>query len=384
MNVLILGSGMMGRAVAYDLVTNSHFSEILLADKDKESLKSAEAFLHNEHLNFLKIDVDNTTVVTKIFKDYDIVISAIPYQYNYNLAQIAIKTGVHFLDLGGNLDVVKKERSLFHEAKDADITIIPDCGLAPGLVSVITKDIVEKYQSIEFVKIRVGGLPVHPKPPLEYEIVFSLDGLINEYVEDAVVLDHGKLIQKASMTEIESISFDEPFSNMEAFITSGGSSTLPWTYKDKIKYLDYKTIRYPGHCQKFKTLLDIGFGSKEPIKLNHTTITPREVLIYQLQHSLIKSSNDVVLLKIIAQSGGSNDKIHLDYSMVDYNDDKTGFTAMMRTTGFPVSITADFLNTKTITNPGVFCPEEIIPVGQMFKELKKRNIEIKKTEKRIG
>jgi len=277
MKVAILGSGMMGRAIAYDLSKNSDFEVIAIADKDRKTLQSAKKFLNNQELNFKILDVEKSTDLKEFFLKFDIVISAIPYKYNYRLANMAIKTKTHFLDLGGNNDIVAQERRLFQNAKQQGVTIIPDCGLAPGLTSVITKDIVEQMDSIDYVKIRVGGLPIDPKPPLQYQIVFSPYGLLNEYIEDAIILDQGEIVKKKSMAEVESIVFPAPFGTLEAFLTSGGCSTLPYTYHDRIGYLDYKTLRYPGHCEKFSFLLDLGLASKEKITVGDAQVIPRDV-----------------------------------------------------------------------------------------------------------
>ena len=209
----------------------------------------------------------NQTRVKKQFQKVDVVISALPYRFNFKLAKIAIQTKTHFVDLGGNNTIVENERSLFSKAKKNNVTIIPDSGLAPGLVSIITRDIVDHMDTVDSVKLRVGGLPRHPQPPLNYQIVFSPYGLINEYVEDAIILDHGKILEKKSMTDVESLEFPKPFGIMEAFLTSGGCSTLPFTYKNMIRYLDYKTIRYPGHCEKIKTFLDLGFADETKINI---------------------------------------------------------------------------------------------------------------------
>ena len=288
MKIVVLGSGMMGRAIAYDLSKYSNFNSVTIADKDKETLQSAKKSLNRKKIDFHILDVEKTKDVKEHFQDYDIAISAVPYKFNFELAKAAIETKTHFLDLGGNNDIVDKERSLFGKARKKGVTIIPDCGLAPGLSSVIVRDIVEQMNSIEYVKIRVGGLPVNPKPPLNYQIVFSPNGLINEYVEDAIVLDHGKILKKESMTELETIFFPKPFGKMEAFVTSGGCSTLPYTYKNRIGYLDYKTVRYPGHCEKFKPLLDM---------------EPRDRLISFIIKNLPSNEKDVVLLKVISKGG---------------------------------------------------------------------------------
>ena len=378
MDILILGAGMMGRAIAFDLCKFSDFDEIAISDKDNKTLKSAEIFLKKKQINFLKIDLQNKKIIKNFFKNFDIVISAVPYKYNFFLANIAIDTKTHFIDLGGNNDIVKKELSLSKKARKAGVTIIPDCGLAPGLTSIITKDIVEYMDYVNYVKLRVGGLPQIPKLPLDYQIVFSPYGLINEYVEDAIVLDKGKIQKKKSMTELETIKFPKPFGELEAFLTSGGCSTLPYTFKKNISYLDYKTIRYKGHCEKFKILLDMGFANQNKIKIGKQVFVPRDIFAIILMKNLPINQKDVVLLKVFAKGKKSGKKLKLEYSLIDYFDEKNGITSMMRTTGYPVSITARMIEQGVIKNHGVFCSENIIPCKLFFNELKKRNILIKK------
>ena len=376
MKIIVIGAGMMGRAIAFDLHNYSNFDEVVIADKDKQNLKSAEKFLKGKEINYLKLDVEKTKIVKKYFQDFDVVISAVPYKFNYALAKTAIETKTHFLDLGGNNDIVEKELSLFKKAKNKDVTIIPDCGLAPGLTSVITKEIVEQMDSVKYVKLRVGGLPQNPKPPLNYQIVFSPYGLINEYIEDAIVLDNGKILKRKSMTQLETIKFPKPFGELEAFLTSGGCSTLPYTYNKKIGYLDYKTIRYKGHCEKFKTFLDMGFAEEKKIRIGNKTFIIRDVFASLLVNILQTTEKDVVLLRVLAEGKKNGEKINLEYNMIDYYDEKNDITAMMRTTGYPVSILAQMIEQGVIKERGVFCSEEIVPCKPFFEELSKREIKI--------
>jgi lysine 6-dehydrogenase len=378
MKITVLGAGMMGRAVAFDLEKYSNFSKITVADKDEQTLQSAKFFLKGKKLDFSIINVNDSKDVKKHFQHADVAISAVPYRFNYELTKIAVETKTHFLDLGGNNDIVNKQRSLSSEAKKNSVTIIPDCGLAPGMASVITRDIVEEMDSVEYVKLRVGGLPLHPKPPLNYQIVFSPYGLINEYVEDAIVLDHGEIIEKQSMTELETIKFPKPFDEMEAFLTSGGCSTLPYTYKNKIGYLDYKTIRYPGHCKKFKTLLDLGFADETKVPVGDMQVAPRDMLASLLLQRLPINEKDVVLIKVLSRGLKNGKNLSLGYTIIDYYDEKNGITAMMRTTAYPISITAQMIERNVIKKRGVFCSEEIVPPKPFFEELKKRNIIINK------
>lgn len=374
MKILVLGAGMMGRAIAFDLNRFSNFDEIIIGDKDNKTLNSAKRFLRNTLVKTINIDAKRKNEVQKHFQKVDVAISAIPYRFNYKLAKIAIESKTHFIDLGGNNTIVKNERKLFLQAKKNNVTIIPDSGLAPGLVSIITHDIVNHMDKINFVKIRVGGLPRYPHPPFNYQIVFSPLGLINEYTENAIILDHGKILEKKSLTDIEYITFPKPFGTMEAFFTSGGCSTLPITYKDTINYLDYKTIRYPGHCEKIKTIIDLGLANKTKMNFGGHLIAPLDILIPLLMKNIPSKGEDVVLLKVLSNGIKNNKKRTRSYLMLDFYDKKTNITAMMRTTGFPVAITAQMIENGTIKKPGVFCPEEIIPPSLFFSQLKKRDI----------
>jgi len=376
MNILIFGAGMMGKAIAYDLSCHSNFDTITIADKDTHAISSIDHFIKDKRINPVVLDVAKSKKVRELLREQDIAVSALPYMFNYMLAKNAIETKTHFLDLGGNNDVVKKEISLDKEARKRNVLVIPDCGLAPGLTSIITRDIVDRMEYIDYVKIRVGGLPLYPKPPLNYQIVFSPYGLINEYVEDAVVLDHGEVKRKKSLTEIETVEFPEPFGKMEAFLTSGGCSTLPYTYKDRIGYLDYKTIRYPGHCEKFKLLVDLGLTKKEKIDVNGRPIAPVDFLAKILLKSLPKNEPDVVLLKVLSKGEVNEEKYKMEYEMIDYYDEKNKITAMMRTTGYSTSIIAQMIEREDIMDKGVLTPEKVVPPDIMFNELKKRGIAV--------
>jgi lysine 6-dehydrogenase len=379
MHVAVLGSGLMGRAIAFDLQQKTSFKKITIIDNDEACLMEAKSFFNDKtKLTFHQSDVKDISKIEPIFTDADVIVSAVPYLFNEQLTDLAIRCNSHFIDLGGNNTVVEHQKKMFEQAEKANVTIIPDSGLAPGLVSILTKDLVDEYGHLDAVKIRVGGLPQKPKEPFNYQLVFSPNGLINEYVEDAIILDYGKIRSIPSLTDREEIMFPEPFGVLEAFTTSGGCSTLPYTYKKNIDYLDYKTIRYKGHLSRIKPILDIGMGGTQPIKINDTQIVPRDLLIKLLNDTIPNDGEDVVLLKVIGELTEKGKKIRVTFEMIDYFDTTTNLSAMMRTTGIPVSVTADLIAKGLITSRGVFTPEEIIPTQSFLEELSKRNIIIKK------
>ncbi len=378
MKAVVCGAGMMGCAIAYDLYKNNFFESIIMVDTNKKNLHAAKNFFSQSSIQFRKVDVSDEMQMKQVLRSADIAVSAVPYYFNYRLTKLAIKANCHFVDLGGNTDVVLKQRKLNTHAKKHSVTIIPDCGLAPGLVSVITKDIVDQLDSVDTVSLRVGGVPVDPKPPLNYQIVFSPHGLINEYSEPAVILDEGHIKTKPSLTELESILFPEPFGEMEAFLTSGGCSTLPYTFQNKIKYLNYKTIRYPGHCDQIKTIFRLGLADQKKYTIGGCKIAPRDLLIELLSRYVPSTGKDVVLLKAEGQGLKDGKNRTLAYTMIEYADEKTGLSAMMRTTGFPAAITAYMICKEIIQETGVFCSEEVIPPKPFFSYLAKRGIHLDK------
>ncbi len=378
MQVVVLGAGMMGRAIAYDCAVHLPQSSIILVDQSKDTLVDAQRFLQKDNVSYTHLSVHESGKLRSLFSQSDLALSAVPYMFNLMLSKLAIKTETHFLDLGGNNTVVAKQKKLSKQAEHKNILIVPDCGLAPGLTSVLTKDLVEHTDHIQRLAIRVGGLPQKPIPPLEYQLVFSPYGLINEYAEDALVLENGQILTKPSMTNLEALQFPDPYGTLEAFLTSGGCSTLPYTYKDHIDSLDYKTIRYPGHCAKIKTLIDLGFASIQPVQIQDNTFVPRDLLAQLLSRNLPHNQPDVVLVRLTAQATTKNQKQEVIYQIIDTYDHTHRHTAMMRMTAFPVAITAQLVLQKTITATGVLTSEEIIPCAHFFAELSKRNITIEK------
>jgi lysine 6-dehydrogenase len=295
------------------------------------------------------------------------------------LTKAAIKAGCHFFDLGGNNDMVRKQFSLNKEAKKKNVVVIPDCGLAPGMVSVLAADAIENFDKVESLKIRVGGLPQKPKAPLNYQMVFSAEGLINEYWEPCLILKDGKKKVVPPMSEIESLEFDG-VGPLEAFYTSGGTSTLPETYAGEINFLDYKTIRYPGHCEKFKTMLEIGLGSREPINVHGQKVIPRELFKGVLDKNLSFGEPDLVLVRVTCEGLRRNEKYRTVYEIIDREDKRSGLTAMMRTTAFPATIIAVMAASGLIKEKGCR-PQELAVNPKLFiPELRKRSINLNITE----
>ncbi len=370
----------MGRGAVYDLVHNSpDVSAVTIADYDLAKAEAVAANINNPKIKVERIDVSNYEAVVNLMRGHDAAISCVNYWYNVELSKAAIATKTNFCDLGGNNYIVDSQLALDAAAKNAGINIIPDCGLAPGMVSVLAMHGTNRFEQIEEIHIRVGGLPQNPKPPLNYQLVFSVEGLINEYVEIARVIRGGEIIEVDSMTELETLEF-ENFPALEAFQTSGGTSTLPDTFLGKIKELDYKTIRYAGHCEKFKTLIDLGLCGSDEIVADYAKVTPRKVLGELLQRNLPADEPDYVLIRLEFVGTKDGARKRLRYDIVDQYDEATNLSAMMRTTAFPASIIAQMAARGEVGLRGATPQEKAIDPKKFVAELARRNILIKESE----
>ena len=366
---LVLGAGMMGRAIAYDIVQSRGRSSLAVIDADPQACQSLE--------DWLDIDVYNQDVnspeIDQYIENSKSVICALPYGFNLNFMKKAISAGAHFCDLGGNDDIVRKQLDLDARARDAGVLCLPDCGLAPGMANVLGAYLASKFDTPDELTIRVGGLPQHPKPPLNYQLVFSVGGLINEYKEKCKVLRNGQITEIDPMIETEELEF-QGIGKLEAFTTSGGAGWLPEMFRGRMEKMDYKTIRYPGHAIIFRSILELGLADEEEIAPG---ITPRSVLEGQLVKNLRGNDEDLVLVRVTASGEVDGTKVMKNMDIIDHYDRENNITAMMRTTAFPTSIIAQMVIDGSIPERGVKTPEMCVPGELFLEELADRDIVVR-------
>jgi lysine 6-dehydrogenase len=369
--MLVLGAGRMGLGAAYDFAHQPDVERVTIADVDRSKAEAIAARIGPKG-RAVQADVTHYGDAVDLMRGHQAALSCVTYWLNEQLSRAAIEAGTNFCDLGGNNDVVAAELAQDAEARARGINVIPDCGLAPGMVAVLVAHAAGRVENAEEIHIRVGGLPQDPKPPLDYQLVFSVEGLINEYIERARIIRDGKITEVDSMTELETLEFPAPFGMMEAFQTSGGTSTLPETFLGKVRELDYKTIRYRGHCEKFKTMIDLGLCSSEQMTVDGQHIAPRRVLGELLVKHLPHDEPDAVLVRVEVTGGGRT----LRYDIIDYADPKTGLSAMMRTTAFPAAIVALMMARGRIEKKGALPQERCVPADLFMAELAKREIKV--------
>jgi lysine 6-dehydrogenase len=375
--MLVLGAGLQGCACAYDLLQSPAVGGVTLADLRPDHLPPFLAGDWGGRLTTVRLDVTDPVAVRETLRGHTAVMSAIPYNSTGPMARAAVEAGCHFADLGGNTEIVFEQKKLDDQAVAKGISIIPDCGLAPGMVNILAAEGIRRLDRAQQVKIYVGGLPQHPEPPLNYQIVYSLEGALDYYTTPSWVLRDGKPIQVDALSELEAVDFPDPVGTLEAFHTGGGISTLPFAYEGKVDVMEYKTLRYPGHAAIMRPIRELGLLGAKPIEVKGKPVVPRDVFIAAVHPRLHKpQGQDLVALRVsvTGQKGGKPARVA--FRLIDRYDAVHGISAMMRTTGYSLSITGQMQANGRIALKGVHTPDEAVPFGPYVEELGKRGVRI--------
>jgi lysine 6-dehydrogenase len=391
MKLLVIGSGMMGSAAAYDMARQGQVDSVTLADSNLKLAKDVAArvnrITNDKKVRAVSLDAAKEKDAARLMKGHDGALSAVPYFLNLGLAKAAITAGCHFADLGGNNTVVRQELALAKQAEKRGIGIAPDCGLSPGMASILGGELVRRLDGrADALKLYVGGLPERPMPPFHYQLVFSVEGLINEYVEPARILRKGKLITIDPLTEPEPFHMDG-FAPLVAFQTSGGTSTLPETFEGKVGECFEKTLRYPGHYDLLCELKDLGLFSNQKMRVGNVEVAPRAVLSKVFEGKFAGKGPDLCIMRLEAHEsvkapgirgllGGKLKGRVATFTMVDHYDPKSDMSAMMRTTAFPASIVLQLMCMGAVSKHGAVLQERDVPAETFLEEIARRGIKI--------
>jgi lysine 6-dehydrogenase len=385
----VLGAGRQGTASAYDLAHWGEAKQVILADKELEIAQQA-AYRVNRLLGRQvavaeQLDVTELNSVKNMLQGVDAFVSAVPYYFNLEITRIAIEVGASMCDLGGNTDIVRQQHALNNQALSKGISIIPDCGQVPGLGSSLIVYAMSLLDEVNDVFMWDGGLPQNPQPPFNYLLTFHVAGLTNEYAEPAVFLRDGKITLVEPMTELETVEFPGAGGTLEAFVAGGGTSTMPWTFEGKLRTLQNLTLRYPGHFQQLRAFWDLGLWDSKPVQVGKDEVVPRDVF-HALYEPKVTFPNDpekckdIVLVRVKALGKKAGNPAQALVELVDYFDEKTGFTAMERTTGWDAAIVAGMM-ARGLTPRGAGGVESFVPAPLFMKELHKRGFNIKQEVK---
>ncbi len=374
MRMLVLGAGLQGSACAYDLLAHTDY-DVVIADINVDNVAPFLQPHVGGRLTLQRVDANDRASVRGVMEGVTATMSAFPYYFNLGMAVAAVDAGSHFCDLGGNTEIVLQQKALADRAREKGVSIIPDCGLAPGMVNILAQHGIDRLDRVDAVRIKVGGLPQNPEPPLNYQLVYSLEGALDYYTTLSWVLRDGKPTRVKALSEIEELEFPG-VGTLEAFHTAGGLSTMAQSYEGKVPTMEYKTLRFPGHAKLMEAVRDLGLLDLEPVDVKGARVVPRDVFISIVGPRLRKDyrvSPDMVVLRVEAEGEKDGRPALFRWDLLDRFDAATGITAMMRTTGFSLAITGAFQAGGRI-EPGVWTPDEAMPAPAYIDALAGRGV----------
>lgn len=382
LQMLVLGAGLQGSACAYDLLQNPAVQKVIVADLNLDRLPPfLERYRNDPRLELLPLDARDDQAVLAAMGRAQACMNALPYYFNLQMARLAVRSGVHYSDLGGNTDIVFQQLELDDEARAKGVHVTPDCGLAPGMVNILAAAGIQALDKTDAVRIYVGGLPQEPQPPLNYQIVYSLHGVLDYYTTLSWVVRDGKPEQVEALSEIVPVEFPAPVGTLEAFHTAGGLSVMPWTYEGQIPTMEYKTLRYPGHAEIIRAIRGLGLLDLEPLQVGKQQVVPRELFIAAVEPRLKRpEGRDLVALRVVVEGTRGGEAHRVTYDLLDFFDEENEISAMERTTGFSLSITGQMQVTGAIEATGARAPDRSVPAEAYIQALAQRGVQIRRSE----
>ena len=375
----VLGAGRQGTAAAYDLAVHGDATRVVVADQDGAAARAAVARLNTllgaDRAEAAAVDAGDRRALTRFLEPLDAFVCAVPYALLLPITRAAIAAGTGMVDMGGHTETVLAQLAMDPDARQAGVAVVPDCGMGPGMNNTLGLYAMELLQgrgvTPRRVQLRDGGLPQDRSGPWGYRLWFNLEGLTNEYDGQAVVIRGGRLAHVDTLTEIEELEF-EGLGTLEAFVTSGGTSTVPFAFEGVLESYDNKTLRYPGHVTAFKAFKDLGLFGREPVRVGRAEVRPRD-LYHALLGPMIASTGleDVCVLRARAEGDAAGRAVAVTVDMIDRFDPATGFAAMERLTGWHAAIMAALIGAGEVA-AGVHSLEKAVPATRFMAEVRRR------------
>jgi saccharopine dehydrogenase-like NADP-dependent oxidoreductase len=345
-NIFVLGAGKIGSLIAF-LFANSNDYHAYLADikfANRPDLERITAQTSN--LTTVKMNVQNTEEMRAFLKKNQVhaIVSCLPFYFNVEVAKLAKEFNLNYFDL---TEDTRTASAIFELSQNVSCAFVPQCGLAPGFISIVANDIMRHFPSLDTVKMRVGALPINISNALQYSLTWSTEGLINEYGNLCNAIENGEEVERLPLEDLEQIKIDGL--TYEAFNTSGGIGSLAHTYRGKVKNMSYKTIRYPGHCEKMRFLMN-------DLDLNHDRNTLKEIL----EKALPKTEQDVVLVYVSVTGIKDNLLAEKNYVKKFYPKTINNFdwSAIQMTTASSLCAVVDMIMAQPKKYRGYICQEQ--------------------------
>jgi saccharopine dehydrogenase-like NADP-dependent oxidoreductase len=375
MKITVIGAGAIGSAVARNLLEHDEVRQVQVCDARARALQELHSQVENPRLRSFQVDARDPNVLEPILRGADCTVGCTLPDLNPTLAELCLDLGINYCDLGGNDEIVKQQLALNERAAKKTLWIVPNCGLAPGLVNVLCLHGIEQFDEVEAARLRVGDVPLHPEPPFNFRISWSADKIIDDYTCPVYLIEDGEIHEAEPLSHHEQICFPEPFGQMEAFCTAGGLSTLTEDLAGHVRTLDHKTIRWNGHADQMRFLLELGFGERRNIDVR-THLTYRDVLVRRMRQRLGGEYRDAVLLRVLIQGIKDGVPRTLVYEMVDLYDEASHTSAMKRCTSIPTAAVAVLIASNGMPGGGAAPPEMVVPHTRFLEMVTEQGLNI--------
>jgi lysine 6-dehydrogenase len=382
---VVLGSGRQGTAAGLDLALRGDAREIVLADASADRAQESASWIASRltgaasHVVLapMTVDCEDSGAVLALLRGANAAISALPYRYNLAISRSAIEAGCNLCDLGGHPETTNAQLQLSESARRADVSVVPDCGQAPGMATSLMALALSMVPTPEDLEVWDGGLPLNPAPPLFYRLTFAVQGLTNEYDGPCYNLRDGEVVVLESLSEAQMVDFPPPLGRLEAFCASGTGSTFPWTHRGKLRRFTSRIVRYPGHLAAIRTLKALGFFSETPITVDGCAVAPRRLTETLLEPLLVGDTpiEDVVVVRVHCTGRANGRSVRAEVDALVYHDPEAGLTAMQRCTGFDAAIVAAMMARGEIA-PGVAVRELSVDPERYVSELNRRGMQV--------
>lgn len=375
MKITVIGAGAIGSAVAYDLARADVVTRVQVCEARPVTLRTFRAERAHPKIRTYEADARDTQTLEPILAGSAVVVSCVGPEHSARLARLTLTLGAHFVDLADNGAVDRDRDALADQAERRQRWVVMGCGLAPGLVGVLAMRGVDRVDDPTEVRIRVGDVPEEGAGPYGHRLAHSAEKLLNDYTDPAPVLRGGRVETRDPLSGVEQVEV-EGFGTMEAFYTSVGLGSLAEALEGRLDRLDAKMLRYPGHADQMRFLLDLGLADRTSLDVR-THLTYRDVLVRRLRQRLGGPYRDAVLVRVEVD-GQDADGVEgtLTYAMVDRFDDETGLSAMQRCSGFPASVAALLLAQREVPGGGVGAADQTLPAEAFIERLAERGLAI--------
>ena len=373
MKITVLGAGAIGAAVAQDLAGHPDVTAVQVCDLRARHLQELPS---HPKLRSFQVDARDTAVLRSILAGSQAVVGAVPGEMNVALAALCVDLGVHFLDLGGSDRVVERQLALSDEARARGVWVVPNCGLAPGLVNVLCLEGMAAFDAVEAAHVRVGDLPLAPVDPFDFVVNWTAEKLLEDYLDPVEVLRDGALAHGTPLADLETLCFPAPYGAVEAFTTQGGLGPLARSIAGRVQTLDHKTIRWPGHAEKMRFLLALGLADRQTIDVR-THLTYRDVLVRRLRQRVPAEQADALLLRVLVRGTKDGRPQTLVYELLEEYDAATGTTAMKRCTAIPTAVLAVMVASGEVPGGGAAPPEQVAPRGRYLEAVRARGLDVR-------